>query len=279
MATFGFDTDLVLQPIPVLPPDAKPFTRLVEEMIDTLLAWNLLTIGHSLWGEEVRYLFGNRSGCWTTLDIVGIGKSGALYAFEVKRGPPRHREIDKFERDVLTLASKENLREYLGERYTHNRDWIEWYERRKFAAFHLGTREQTERETLDLTRKAVKKLGITPAELERLVKKGAKDLLERSASLDEFLRRWTGLDFDAIANHRHRAILLSPYVNRAYLAEAAQRIEGAEGRLKFTVEYVSFELMSNRQSSYLRIGSPERASRETAHTTEEQAAHSPNPGP
>jgi len=261
MTVFSFGTELVLQPVSASPPDSRPFTKVVEEMVDTLVAWNLCTIGHSLWDEEVRYFFGNRSGWWETLDIVGIGKSGALYAFEVKKGPPRHREIDKFERDVLTLASKDNLRKYLGERYAHNRDWIEWYERRKFAAFHLGTREQTERETLDLTRKAVKKLGITPAELERLVKKGAKDLLERSASLDEFLCRWTGLEFDIITNQRHRAILLSPYVNREYLAEATQRIEGADGRLKFTVEYVSFELMRNRQSSYLRIEPPERASR------------------
>ena len=136
---------------------------------------------------------------------------------------------------------------------------MEWNERRKFAAFHLGRREQIEKEKLDLPREAVKRLGIPPAELESLVKKGAGHLFIRPPTLDEFLRDRVGTTVEAMAGQLHRAVLVSPRINRERLAEAGRRIDNYGGRLKLAAEYVSVEVLRDRGRSYLRVGLPERA--------------------
>jgi hypothetical protein len=162
-------------------------------------------------------------------------------------------------RDALALASVEDLEAYFGPRYAHNRGWMEWNERRKFAAFHLGIREQVQKETLDLPRRAIKRLRISPAELESLVKKGAGHMFVRPQTLDGFLKDRVGTTVDAMAAQIHRAVFVAPRINRARLAEAGRRIDSHGGTLKLATEYVSVQLLTDKDRSYLRVGLPERA--------------------
>ena len=198
-----------------------------EQSIDTILHRNLEILPAAIVGAPGHFLF-HSSHYWGAFDVCCTLADRRLVAFENKARRLTKKDFDKFCRDVRTVKSEG--REYVEKRYLHTLQYFSTYmtlAERMYAAFFLGIRCDTERDSRDLTSEACALLAIDKDQfLTRFQSRNQwLDLLRSSPAMDDYLSVFSGgINFQAFT-----PVLLTPDIDIHIIHDWCKNITSPTG--------------------------------------------------